>query len=208
MAGAGTSRFGRLCCRLAGAFSGGYKLKTRLARLTPRAYIAPSAALDHARLGLGVSVFIGDGVTIFGARDTGEVSIGDRACVHRDTIIESSEGGCLRIGADTHVQPRCHLSAHKGSIFIGSDVQVAPGCGFYPYDHGTALGTKMREQPVQSKGDIVVGNDVWIGFGAVILENVRIGNGAVVAAGSVVRDDVPQNAIVAGVPARIVGART
>jgi acetyltransferase-like isoleucine patch superfamily enzyme len=70
-----------------------------------------------------------------------------------------------------------------------------------------ALDKPMREQPLTSKGDIVVGDDVWIGFGAVILESSNIGDGAVVAAGAVVRGDVPPYAIVAGVPAKVVGSR-
>jgi len=123
-------------------------------------------------------------------------------------IVETSGGGKVSIGANTHIQPRCQLSAALGSIHIGSDVQIAPACGFYPYSHGMELGSPMREQPLTSKGDISIGDDVWIGYGAVILENVRIGRGAVVAAGAVVRSDVPDYAIVAGVPARVVGCRT
>ena len=65
----------------------------------------------------------------------------------------------------------------------------------------------MREQPITSNGDIVIGDDVWIGFGAIVLENVTIGSGAIVAAGALVREDVPAGAIAAGVPARIVGHR-
>lgn len=57
------------------------------------------------------------------------------------------------------------------------------------------------------RGDLVVGNDVWIGTGAMILPGVRIGNGAVVAAGAVVTRDTPAYAIVAGNPARVVRHR-
>ena len=42
--------------------------------------------------------------------------IDDKACLHKDTIIETAEGGSVRIGRDTHVQPRCQFSAQKGSI--------------------------------------------------------------------------------------------
>jgi serine acetyltransferase len=57
------------------------------------------------------------------------------------------------------------------------------------------------------KGDIIIENDVWIGAKATIMSGVRIGNGAIVAAGSVVSKDVPPYAIVAGNPAKIVKYR-
>ena len=58
-----------------------------------------------------------------------------------------------------------------------------------------------------SKGDIVVGDDVWIGYGATIMSGVHIGQGAVVAAGAVVTKDVPPYAIVGGVPAKVIRYR-
>jgi virginiamycin A acetyltransferase len=58
-----------------------------------------------------------------------------------------------------------------------------------------------------SKGDIAVGHDVWIGVGAMILSGVKIGNGAIVAAGAVVTKDVPPYSIVGGVPAKVIRMR-
>ncbi|NLK24601.1 MAG: CatB-related O-acetyltransferase [Clostridiales bacterium] len=58
-----------------------------------------------------------------------------------------------------------------------------------------------------SKGDIIVRDDVWIGQRAIILSNVNIGQGAVIAAGSVVTKDVPPYAIVGGVPAKVIKYR-
>jgi len=198
----------RFAYRLAAVFRPGYKHRTALARLTGKPFVSWTATLAHPGLSLDDSVFLGDEVVVFGADGGGRVGIGRRSCLHRGVIIETSQGGEVSVGADTHIQPRCQLSAALGSIHIGSDVQIAPACGFYPYSHGMALGTPMREQPLTSKGDITVADDVWIGYGAVILENVSIGRGAVVAAGAVVRDDVPDYAIVAGVPARVVGCRS
>ena len=64
-----------------------------------------------------------------------------------------------------------------------------------------------KEGEAFSKGDIVVDDDVWFGFGAVIMSGVHIGQGAVVAAGSVVTKNVPPYAIVAGVPAKVIRYR-
>ena len=58
-----------------------------------------------------------------------------------------------------------------------------------------------------SRGDTIVGNDVWLGYGALVMPGVNIGHGAVVAAGSLVASDVPPYAIVAGNPARVVRRR-
>ena len=58
-----------------------------------------------------------------------------------------------------------------------------------------------------SKGDIVISDDVWIGYGSIILSGVHVGQGAVIAAGSVVNKDVPPYAIVAGVPAKVISYR-
>ena len=58
-----------------------------------------------------------------------------------------------------------------------------------------------------SKGDIIIDDDVWIGYGATILSGVRIGQGAVVATGAVVTSDVPPYAIVGGVPAKVIKYR-
>ena len=73
-------------------------------------------------------------------------------------------------------------------------------------NHGMAAEELIVRQP-WSRGDVSIGDDVWIGAGAVILPGVWIGRGAVVAAGAVVRQDVEEYAIVAGVPARVIGSR-
>ena len=61
--------------------------------------------------------------------------------------------------------------------------------------------------PARTKGDVVIGHDVWIGTGALILSGVTIGNGAVIGARSVVTHDVPPYAVVGGVPARVIKFR-
>lgn len=73
----------------------------------------------------------------------------------------------------------------------------------YPYK---AKCLKMGDEAF-SKGDIVVDDDVWIGYGATIMSGVHIGQGAVIAAGAVVTKDVPPYAIVGGVPAKAIRYR-
>lgn len=76
----------------------------------------------------------------------------------------------------------------------------------YPFSHLFPDAAKFKGHP-HTRGDIVIGHDVWIGYGALILSGVHIGNGAVVAARSVVRSDVEPYSIVAGNPSRHVKFR-
>jgi acetyltransferase-like isoleucine patch superfamily enzyme len=204
---AGLTTFGRIATRLATWFSPPYKARSFLARLNTQGYIAPDASIYHNDLQLGNNVFIGDRVVIYQGKDGGSVKIAKRTHIHRDTIIETGYGGRLTIGADTHVQPRCQFSSYQGSISIGSGVQIAPNCAFYPYDHGTSSEELIKEQPLQTKGGIIIDDDAWIGCGVIVLDGVRIGKGAVIGAGSVVTHDVPDGAIAAGVPAQVIKMR-
>jgi acetyltransferase-like isoleucine patch superfamily enzyme len=107
----------------------------------------------------------------------------------------------ISIGENTTVGYHTFLFASAG-ITIGADCLVAPFCYLVDANHGMARGELIREQMMEVS-PIRVGDDVWIGTRAVIMPGVSIARGAVVAAGSIVLDDVPEYAIVAGAPARI-----
>ena len=203
----GQSRAGRLSARLAGWFYPPYKGRHVLARMAVAGYISPSASIYARNLTLGKHVFLGDGVTIFDRAGGGPVVIGDEVYINKDTIIELGKGGSLSIGDRTTIQPNCQFSAYAGRINIGVDVQVAPNCAFYPYDHGMSPDQPMNVQPLLSKGGIVVEDDVWLGYGVIVLDGVRIGRGAVIGAGSVVNQDIPSGSIAVGVPVRVVKNR-
>lgn len=205
---AGLGFFGRIATWLATWFVPPYYERRRLAVYHPKGYIAPSATVHHAQLQLGANVFVSDRVMIFQTRDGGPVELGDRVRVYDNTYIQTGQGGSLKIGADTSIQPRCQFSAYKAPIQIGSHVQIAPNCAFYPYDHGIAPGERIGKQPLQTKGGITIEDDVWLGYGVIVLDGVRIGKGAVVGAGAVVTQDVPDGAIAVGVPARVVKLRS
>jgi len=205
---AGLGYFGRIATWLATWFTPPYKERRRLARYNSKGYISPTATIYHDNLKLDTHVFIGDRVTIYQAKNSGSVELGDRVRVYNDTFIETGDGGSLKIGSDTSIQPRCQFSAYKGPIEIGSNVQIAPNCAFYPYDHGILTGELIKNQPLQTKGGIVIEDDVWLGFGAIVLDGVRIGKGAVIGAGAIVTHDVPDGAIAVGVPARVVKLRS
>ena len=203
----GRGPFGRFATWMASRAAPPYYGRRWLAQLTPRGYVAPSARLHHDDVHLGANAFIGDRVLIYRDREGGPVRLDERSLLIADTVIQTGRGGSVRIGSYACIQPRCQLSAYVAPIEIGERVQIAPNCGFYSYDHGTVAGQRIVDQPLQSRGPIVIGDDAWLGFGVVVLSGVRIGTGAVIAAGSVVTRDVPDECIAAGVPARVLRRR-
>ncbi len=207
MARAGLSPGGRLATRLAALAAPPYKGQRMLARASARGFISPRAVIACPDLRLGRYCFIDDGVVIYNRGDGGSVTLGDGVHLYRGTIIEIGQGGCVEIGAGSHIQPNCQFTAYIGAVRIGREVQVAPACAFYPYEHTIVAGQPIHKQPLHTQGDIVVGDGAWLGYGVIVLDGVTIGPGAVVGAGAVVTHNVPENAIAAGVPARVRGAR-
>lgn len=108
--------------------------------------------------------------------------------------------GTLRTGRDCSINP---YTVVRGAIELGDAVRIGAHTSLLGFNHSFAdPELEVHRQPLSSKG-IVVGNDVWIGSHAVILDGVRVGDRAVVAAGAVVTKDVPAGAVVGGNPARI-----
>ena len=204
---AGPGRFGRVATRMAVWATPPYKSRTGLANLNARGFIAPNATIYHSQLQLNRGVYIGDRVTIYQSRDGGKVVLEPKVHLYSDITIETGDGGQVIFGEAAHIQPRCQFSAYKGSIKIGKRAEIAPNCAFYPYNHQMEPGQTVREQPLLSKGDIVIGDDVWLGFGVVILEGVEIGDGAVIGAGSIVTQNIPEQAIAVGAPAKVIRYR-
>lgn len=108
----------------------------------------------------------------------------------------------LHLGMHTHINRGCLLRA-AGGITIGNNVSISYKCNIMSGSHKVNSPTFESEHK-----SIVIEDYVWIGVGATILKGVTIGQGAVVAAGSVVTKDVPPYAIVAGVPAKVIGERS
>ena len=144
----------------------------------------------------------------------GGIEISSPRNVHlgRDVTIGKNVGlgawpkGELIVGDNTYIGRRTIILAYQ-SVVIGNDCLISPGCYITDLNHGIAPGELIRKQPYVFR-PIHIGNDIWIGTGAVILPGVTIGNGAVIGARAVVTHDVPENAIVVGIPARLLRYRT
>lgn len=205
---AGLSPFGRIATHIATWFAPPYKSRCPLARLSVRGYIAPTAVINHDGVQFGKNIFLGDRVIIHKEKGGGPVKFGNGIHIHNDTIIETGAGGSLIIDDDTHIQPRCQFSAYLSVVKIGCGVEIAPNCAFYPYNHGFKPDESIARQPLETKGGITIDDNSWIGFGVIVLDGVHIGKGAVIGAGSVVTKSIPDGAIAAGVPARVIRMRT
>jgi acetyltransferase-like isoleucine patch superfamily enzyme len=204
---AGPGPAGRLASWLAGLFTRPFYGRMRLAALSPRGYIDPRADISHADLRRGKHTLIAKGVTIYQGDGGGPVVLADGVFLNNNIILQTGRGGSITIGERTNIQAGCHISAFQSSIHIGSGVDIAPNCGMFPYNHGIAPHQTIRAQPLGSRGDIVIGDHAWLGFGVVVLDGVRIGNGAVIGANAVVTSNIPDGAIAAGNPARVVKMR-
>ncbi len=204
---AGLSFLGRIATWLATWFAPPYWGRCHLSYYHSSGYISPKADIYHQNLQLGANIFIGDRVTIYNDRDGGQVELGPRVHLYGDSCIQTGKEGTVKIGADTHIQPRCQLSAYQAPINIGCNVLIATNCAFYPYDHCMMPGKLIHLQPLETKGGITVDDGAWLGCGVTVLNGVRIGKGAVIGAGSVVNQDIPDGAIAVGIPARVVKMR-
>jgi maltose O-acetyltransferase len=105
----------------------------------------------------------------------------------------------ISVGSDASINAFVHMWGH-GGITIGNDCLIASHVSINSVTHDTKglYRDSVVERPV------VIGNNVWIGAHAVILPGVTIGNNAIVGAGAVVTQDVAENAVVTGVPAKII----
>lgn len=114
--------------------------------------------------------------------------------------------GPVVLGTDVSLNSHVTVEGGSAGIRIGDGTRIATGARLFAFDHGMAPDRPIRDQPTRSRG-IEVGADVWIGANAGVTDGVQVGEHAVVAMGAVVTHDVPPWAIVAGVPARVVGDR-
>lgn len=111
----------------------------------------------------------------------------------------------LSIGDNSGIGVNCLVS---GETFIGNDVMMGPDCIMYSYSHAyNRLDIPMAEQGFESPTPIHIGNDVWIGARVIILPGVTVGNHVIIGAGAVVTKDIPDYAVVGGVPAKVIRMR-
>jgi acetyltransferase-like isoleucine patch superfamily enzyme len=148
--------------------------------------------------------FVCPGVTLEIGKDA-VLHLGRWSWIGHGTKIRAHEGE-VRIGAKSVLGQECTISSFQ-HVSIGRECIVADRVMLIDFDHGMV----EVERPIRQQGiykrDVRIGHNVWIGYGASFLRGVTVGDNCVVGTYTVVNRDVPANAVVAGVPVRILRMR-
>jgi acetyltransferase-like isoleucine patch superfamily enzyme len=181
--------------------------KLLLAKVGRGVVFGQGVALRHPgkiRIGDGVTI---DDLVLLDAKGTANrgIEIGDGVFLGRGTILSCKDGD-IRIGDHTNLGFHCEIFSGS-SVTVGRHGLFAAQAylvgGGHRFEDAT---TAVIDQPRTSQG-IVLGDNVWLGTGAKVLDGVRIGSDVVVGANAVVNQDLPDGAIAAGVPARVLRQR-
>jgi acetyltransferase-like isoleucine patch superfamily enzyme len=148
--------------------------------------------------------FIGPGVKFEIGRDA-TVTLGRWSWIGHGCKVRVHEGE-LEIGAKSVLGQECTISTFQ-HISIGRECIIADRVMVIDFDHGMVeVERPIREQGIY-KRDVNIGHNVWIGYGACLLRGVTVGDNAVIGTSSVVTCDVPPNAVVGGIPAKVIRMR-
>ncbi|MCA1924541.1 sugar O-acetyltransferase [Buttiauxella noackiae] len=120
--------------------------------------------------------------------------------------VHFEKGMRIDYGCNTHIGNNVFINFNFvlldcAPVTIGNNVFIAPDVQIYTAQH--PLDPEMRNQHIGSARPVVIGNDVWIGGGSIILPGVTIGKGSTIGAGSVVKHDIPAGVIAAGNPCQV-----
>lgn len=124
----------------------------------------------------------------------GKLSVGKMLKIRDGSkIIVRKDGNCL-IGKDCFINSNSLIVCHE-NIEIGNHCQISPGVQIYDHDHDF-----RDEQGIRSKkykcSSVIIGNNVWIGAGSVVLRGTKIGNNCTIGAGSIIKGNIPDNTVV------------
>lgn len=148
------------------------------------------------RISIGNKSAIDDNCLLDGKGHEEGIIVGDNVIIARDALIQAKYGP-ITIGDDSIISSQCQLTS-VGGIIIGNYVMMAGQCyiggGRYKTDDITI---PIKDQDLYSIGPTIIEDDVWIGAGVVIQDGVRIGHGSVIGSGATIREDIPENTVVA-----------
>lgn len=169
-------------------------------RLRRFAFECWARSLLRGRVALGVQ-FVGL-ITVEGE---GLVDIGPGSRIGRHVFFETYDGARIEIGRQVTINDGVMIVAYR-SVRIGSHTMIGEYSSIRDANHGARQGAYVHDQP-HDAAPLALGEDCWIGRGVIVCKGVTLGNGVVVAANSVVNQNFPDNAIVGGIPAKLLGER-
>jgi galactoside O-acetyltransferase len=149
-------------------------------------------------------IHIETGVTIVGFRN---IELGNNISFNKNSYLYSDDGGTITIRDNCSFNSNTMINATPGKILIGEGCAIGPNTVLRASNHTYHRKDIPIKKQAQIYGEIILEKDVWVGANCVILTNTKIGQGAVVGAGSVVTKDVIPYSVVAGVPAKIIKMR-
>ena len=189
----------------------GLFLARRASRASLPLFSGRRVSLRHGRHAtIGASTIIGDDVLI-DALSEGGLHLGRNVTIGRGstltcTGVVARPGIGIWVGDRTGIGEYAHIGG-QGGVRIGSDVIIGPGLRIFSENHRyDRLDQRIREQG-ESRQEVTIEDDCWLGAGVIVVAGVRIGSGSVIGAGAVVTTDVPARSIAVGVPARVIGMR-
>lgn len=163
--------------------------------------IGRNVSISGRKVDIGKKCQIKDNSDILGGK--GSINIGNKVVLHENVLVRTF-GYNISIGEGTTINRNtCILS----QCSIGKNCSIAPNVVIVGANHNFSDRERLIKEQGSSSEGIIIGNDVWIGANATILDGVTIGDGCVVAAGAVVRSSVLVNSVVGGVPAKVIKER-
>ena len=163
------------------------------------------------QLKAGRNLILEEGVHINALSENG-IKLGDNVTIAKYAILSctgviANKGIGIQMGSNSAIGAHSFLGG-QGGIKIGNDVIIGPQVKMFSENHNYELPDLPIRKQRESRKGISIDDNCWIGGGAIILDGVSISKGCVIAAGSVVTKSIPENSIVAGIPAKIIKSRT
>jgi acetyltransferase-like isoleucine patch superfamily enzyme len=158
------------------------------------------------KIRIGDNVVIDDNCLVDAKGESNRgITIGSGVFIGRNTILSCKDGD-ITLGDGANVGFNCEIFS-ASTVTVGRDTLIAAYCYLIGGDHDFSDPSVPVAAQARRSAGVAVGDAVWLGAGAKILDGVTIGDHAIVGAAAVVREAVPPGAIAAGIPARIVGQR-
>jgi acetyltransferase-like isoleucine patch superfamily enzyme len=158
------------------------------------------------KIHLGSNVVVDDNCLLDAKGESNRgIRIGDGVFIGRNTIL-SCKNGDIELADGANLGFNCEIFS-ASRVTIGKSVLMAAYSYVIGGDHDFSDPSKPVLEQSRTSAGVTIGDGVWLGAGAKILDGVTLGDGAVIGAGAVVRESVPASAIAVGIPARVVSTR-